>query len=75
MNLQKKLKFGTLKNRFLGRPNSIEKELELRKKTRKQICNIERLKTELEEWEFKSVKLLEDLNYEKGVEIAEINRI
>ena len=73
--LQENLKFGTLRNRFRGRPNSIEEEIELRKQRRKKIDSIERLKTEVEEWEFKSVKLLQDLNYEKGVEIAEIKRI
>ena len=67
--------FGTLKNRFQGRPNSIEEEIEFRKQTRKKIDSIERLKSEVEEREFKSVKLLKDLNYEKGAEIAEIKRI
>ena len=39
------------------------------------IDNIEKLKKEVEEWEFKSVKLLQDLNYEKYDEIAEIAKI
>ena len=56
-----------LKNRFRGRPNSIEEETELRKQTRERIDSIERLKTEVAGWEFESVKLLQDLNYEKGV--------
>ena len=69
--LQENLRFRTLKSRLRGRPNSIEGEIELRKQTRKK-NSIERLKTEVEEWEFKSVKLL---HYEKGAEIAEIKRI
>ena len=58
--LQENLKSGALKNIFWGRLNSIEEEIELRKQTRKMIDNIERLKTEVEEWEFKSVRLLQD---------------
>ena len=73
--LQENLKFGALKNRFRGRSNSTEEEIELKKQTRKKIDNIERLKTEVEEWDFKSVKLFQDLNYEKGAEIAEIKSI
>ena len=73
--LQGNLKFGTLKKRFWGISNSIEEEIELKKQATKKIDNIERLKTEVEEWEFKSVKLLQDLNYEKDAEIAEIRRI
>ena len=68
-------KFGTLKIRFWGRSNSIEQEIELRKQKRKKIDNIKRLKKEVKEWEFKSVKLLQDINYEKGAKIVEINRI
>ena len=63
---QENLKFAALKNIFLGRPNSIKDETALRKQTRKMIDNIERLKTEIKEikeWDFKSVKLLEDLNF------------
>ena len=65
--LQGNLKFGTLKKRFWGISNSIEEEIELKKQAIKKIDNIERLKTE--------VKLLQDLNYEKDAEIAEIRRI
>ena len=71
--LQGNLKFGTLKKRFWGISNSIEEEIELKKQAIKKIDNIERLKTEVEE--FKSVKLLQDLNYEKDAEIDEIRRI
>ena len=72
--LQQNLTFRTLKNTFRGRPNSIEGEIELRKRTREMIDSIERLKTEVEEWKFESVKLLQNLNYGKGAEIAEIKR-
>ena len=58
--LKENLRFRTLKSRFRRRPNSIEEEIELRKQARKKIDSIERLKTEVEEWEFKSVKLLRD---------------
>ena len=73
-NYYKKTIVWSIKNRFWGRPNSIEEEIELKKQTRKKIDNIERLKTEVEEWEFKSVKLLQHLNYETHVEIARIAR-
>ena len=56
--LQENLRFRTLKTIFRRRSNSIEEEIELRKQTRKKIDSIERLNTEVEEWEFKSVKLL-----------------
>ena len=72
--LQKNLSFRTLKNRFRGRPNSIEERIELRKQTRERIDYRDRLKTEVGEWEFKSVKLLQDLNFEKEAEIAEIKK-
>ena len=56
--LQENLRFVTLRNRFQRRSNRIEEEIELRKQIRKKINNIEGLKTEVEEWEFESVKLL-----------------
>ena len=40
-----------------------------------KIDNIEELKEEVKEWEFKSVKMLQDLNYEKYDEIVEIANI
>ena len=49
--LEENLRLRTLRNRFWGRYNSIEEEIELRKHTRKKIDSIEKLKTELEEWE------------------------
>ena len=73
--LQEELRFRTLKKRVLGRPNKIEEEIELREQTRKKLENIEELKEEAEEWEFKSVKILQDLNYEKHDEIVEIAKI
>ena len=57
---EENLKFRTLKNRFGGRPNSIAEEIELRKQTREKKDSIERLETEVDEWEFKSVKLIQD---------------
>ena len=36
---------------------------------------MEKLKEESKEWEFKSVKMLQDLNYVKNDEIAEIAKI
>ena len=69
------LRFITLKNRFLGRSNKIEEERELRRQTKKKIDNIEELKEEVKEWEFKSVTILQDLNYEKHDEIVEIAKI
>ena len=73
--LQENLTLGTLKNRFGRRSNKIEEEIELREQTRKKIDNIEELKEEVEEWEFKSVKILQNLNYEKHDEIVEIAKI
>ena len=73
--LEENLRLRSLRNRFLRRSNSIEEEMELRKHTAKKIDSTERLKTEVEEWEFKSVKLLQDLNYKNCTEIAEIKRI
>ena len=75
--LPEELRFRTVKNRFrfFGRPNKIEEEIELRGQTKKKIDNIEELKEEVKEWEFKSVKILQDLNYEKYDEIVEIAKI
>ena len=73
--MQEELRIITLRNRFLGRRNKIKEEIELRRNTRKKIDNIEELKEELDEWEFKSVKMLQDLNYEKYDEIVEIAKI
>ena len=60
--LEEELRIMTLRNRFLGRPrNSIEEELD----------KIEELKKDLK-WEVKDAKVLQDFNYEKNDEIAEI---
>ena len=56
--LQEQLRFRILKNKFFGRPNKIEEEIELRGQTKKKIDNIEELKEEVKEWQFKSVKIL-----------------
>ena len=65
----------TLKNRFLGRPNNVEEEIDLRRQTQKKIDNIEKLKEEAKEWEFKSVKMLQELNYATNEEIGGIAKI
>ena len=65
----------TLRNRFLGRPNKSEEETDLRRQTKKKIDNIEELKEKAKEREFKSVKILQDLNYAKNDEIVEIAKI
>ena len=64
----------------MGRLNSTEEEIELREITWKKIKRIERLEAEIKEIEelkikaieYKSSKLLYDLNFEKGLEIDEI---
>ena len=73
--LQEELKIITLRNKFLGKPNKIEEEIDLRGQTKKIIDNIEELKEEVKEWEFKSVRILQDLNYKKNDEIVEIAKI
>ena len=71
----------TLRNRFFRRPNnsiecnSIEEEIDLRRQTQKKIDNVEKLKEEVKKWEFKSVKILQDLNYAKNDEIVETAKI
>ena len=73
--LEDELRIITLRNRFLGRPNNIEEELDLRRQTKKKIDNIEELKEEVNEWEFKSAKMLQDLNYAKNDKIVETAKI
>ena len=60
--VQEELRFRTLRKKFFGKPNKIEDEIELREEIKKKIDNIEALKEEVKEWEFKSVKILHDLN-------------
>ena len=77
---QEELRVITLRSRFLRRPNkieynSIEEEIHLRRQRKKKIDNIGKLKEEVKEWEFKSVKILQDLNYAKNDEIVEIAKI
>ena len=64
--LQEELKITALKNRFWGRPNKTEEETDLRRQTKKR---------KVKEWEFKSVKILQDLKYAKNDEIVEIAKI
>ena len=73
--LEDELRIITLRNRFLGRPNNIDEELDLRRQTKKKIDNIEELKEEVNEWEFKSAKILQDLNYAKNDKIVETAKI
>ena len=73
--LQEELRIITLRNGFLGKPNKIEKEMDLKRQTKKKIDNREELKEGVKEWGFKSVKTLQDLNYEKNDEIVEIAKI
>ena len=73
--LQEELRIITLRTKFLGRRNKFEEEIDLKRQTKKKIDNIEELKEEVKEWEFKSVKILHDLNYEKNNEIVEISKI
>ena len=47
--LQKKLNFAAIKNRFWSRPNSFKEELTFRKITRKKINEMEKLETEIKE--------------------------
>ena len=78
--LEEELRIITLRNRFLGKPNNvecnfIEEEIDLRRQTKKKIDNIEKFKEEMKEWEFKSAKILQSLNYAKNDEIVEIAKI
>ena len=78
--LEEELRIITLRNRFLGKPNNIEcnfieEEIDLRRQTKKKIDNIEKFKEEMKEWEFKSAKILQNLNYAKNDEIVEIAKI
>ena len=52
--LEEELRIRTLRNRFLVKPNKIEEEEgDLRRQTKKKIDNIEEVKEEVKEWEFK----------------------
>ena len=73
--LEEELRIMTLRNRFLGRPNNIDEEIDLRRQTNKKIDKIKELKEEVKEWKFKRVKILQDLNYAKNDEIVEIAKI
>ena len=73
--LQEELRLITLESRFLGRPNKIKDEIELREQKKKNIDNIEILNVEMKEREFKSVKILQGLYYKKWGEIFGLERI
>ena len=59
----------------MGRPNKVEEQIDLRRQTKKKIDNIEELEEEVKEWEFKGVKILQDLIHAKNDEIVEIAKI
>ena len=73
--LEEELRIRTLRNRFFRRPNKIEEEINLRRQRKKKIDNTEKLKEEMVEWEFKSVKILQDLNYAMNNDIVEVAKI
>ena len=66
----------TLRNKHLGRSSHviIEEEIDLREQAKKRIDEIEELKEDVE-WESKTAKMLQDLNYKKNDEIAAIPEI
>ena len=64
-----------MKHSFFGRPNKIEEEIGLGEQAKMKIDNIEELKEGVKKWEFKSVKMLQDLDYEKYDGIVEIAKI
>ena len=72
--LEQELSFITLKNKYWGRSDKIEEEIDLRRQIKKKIDVIEELKGGVE-CEVKGAKTLQDLNYEKNDEIVEIARI
>ena len=72
---QEELRIITLRNRFLQRPNKVEEEIDLRRQTKKKIDNIGELKEEVDVWEVKCVKKLQELNYKKYDEVADIAKI
>ena len=72
--LEDEIFFMTLRNKHLGRSNHIikEEETDLREQTKNMVDKIEELKEEVDGIEFQSVKTLEDLNFLKHEEAAEI---
>ena len=71
--LEETLRNITLRNRYHGRPNNIEEEIDLRRQTKKKTDNIEKLRKEVvKEWEFRYYKILKDLNYAMYDEIDKI---
>ena len=63
-----------IRNRFLGRTNNVEEEIDLRRQTKKKIDSIEQLKEDVK-CEVKGAKTLQYLNYEKNVEIVAVAKI
>ena len=73
--LEEELRIMTLRNKYHGGPNNVEEEIDLKRQRKKTIDNIEELKEEVKEWEFKRVRVLQDLSFEKNDEIVEIAKI
>ena len=73
--LEEEFRVITLRNKFPGRPNKIEEEIDLRRKTKKRIDKREKLKEEVKEWKFKNFKILQDLNFGKNDEVVKIVKI
>ena len=65
----------TLRNKHLGKSSYdfMEEEIDLGEQTKKKTDEIEELKEHVE-WESKVAKMLQDLNYEKNDEIAQIEQ-
>ena len=73
--LEEELGIMTLRNKYHGRPNNIEEELDLKRQKKKKIDNIEELKEEVKEREFKRVRVLQNLSFEKNDQIVEIAKM
>ena len=66
----------TLRNKHLGRSSYdiTEEEIDLREQAKKKVDKIEELKEDVE-WESKTAKMLQNINYGKNDEIAVIAEI
>ena len=74
--LEEEIFFMTLRNKHLGRSSYdiIEEEIDLEEQVKKKVGKIEELKEDVE-WESKTAKMLQDLNYEKNDEIVATSEI
>ena len=64
--LEEELRIITQRNKYHGKLNNFKEEIDLRRQTKKKIDNIEELKEEVKEWEFKTVRILQDLKFERN---------